>query len=95
MHVLRNALERSVEAEGHVPDLPGEDEQDGSGFDSQLPAGEQGYHRQHDTGQETEHGNGLQDIEQRNHEALSPGIVGGNVSVDEREREARRREIEL
>src|SRR5579862_7474222 len=38
-HLFWNAFERSVEAEGHVPDLAGEDEEDRSGFDSELTAG--------------------------------------------------------
>src|ERR1035441_818516 len=35
-HVARNALQRRIEAEGHVPYLPGENQQDRPHFDADL-----------------------------------------------------------
>ncbi len=87
-HLVRNALERSVKAEGHVPHLAGKDEQDCPRFDPQLPAGKQGHHGQHDARKEAEYGNGLQNVEQRDHEPLSPWVVRRDVAVDEREGKA-------
>ena len=58
------------------------------GFDAQLTAGEERHHRQHDAGKKTEYRDRLQDVEQRNHEALGPRIVGGDVTVDQRECQA-------
>ena len=89
-HFLGNALERCVEAESHVPDLAGEDQKDRPDLDSELSAGKQRHHRQHHARQEAEHGDGLQHVEQGNHEALSFGIVGGDISVNQREGEAER-----
>ena len=86
-HVARNALQRRVEAEGHVPDLAGEDEQDCSHLDADLMMRKQRHHRQHHAWQEAEHWNRLQNVEQRNHNALGARIVGSDVSVNQREGE--------
>ena len=41
-----NALERGIEAEGEIPDLAGEDEQDDAHLDAHLVAGHQSDHGQ-------------------------------------------------
>ena len=69
-HFARNVLQRGVEAEGHVPDLAGEDQQNGPELHAQLPGGEQRHHGHHHAGQKTQDGNGLQRVQQRNQEAL-------------------------
>ena len=50
-------------------------------------AGKQRHHGQHDTRKKTEHRDRLKDVEQRNHDALSPGVIGGDVSVNQGEGE--------
>jgi hypothetical protein len=84
-HVAGNALQRRIEAEGHVPHLSGEDEQDGSHLDTDLVMRKQRDHGQHHAGQKAEHGNRLQDVEQRNHDALGTHVIGGDVAVHQRE----------
>ena len=55
---------------------------------SQLAVRKQSDHRQHDRGQEAQDGNGLQDIQKRNHESFRPGIVGGNIPISHGEAQA-------
>ena len=86
--LARDALERGVEAEGHVPDLAGEDEQDGAHLDAELARGKQRDHRQHDAGKKAEHRDGLQDVEHGDHEGFDPRVIGGEVAVADGEDEA-------
>ena len=86
-HLARNTLQRRVEAERHVPHLPGEDEQDRAHLDADLASRKQRHHRQHDARQKAEHRNRLQDVEQRNHDALGSRVVRGNIAVHQRERQ--------
>ena len=65
--------------------MPGEDEQDRSHLDADLVMREQRDHRQHHAGQKAEHGNRLQDVEQRNHDALGARVIGGDIAVNQRE----------
>ncbi len=46
-HLPRDGLQRGVEAEGQVPHLAGEDEQDDAHLDAHLVAGNQSHHGQH------------------------------------------------
>src|SRR2546421_7910344 len=50
-----DGLQRAVKAEGDVPDLPSEDQQDRTQLDTQLPPGEQRHHGQHHARQEAQH----------------------------------------
>src|SRR5271166_2548722 len=86
-HVARNALQRRVEAEGHVPDLPGENEQDCAHFHADLVMREKRHHREHHARQKAEDRNRLQNVEQRNHDALGLRVIGSNVAVNQREGE--------
>ena len=52
-HLAGDALERGVEAEGEIPDLAGEDEQDDAHLDAELVAGNQRDHGQHDAAAES------------------------------------------
>ena len=88
LHFPRDGLERGVETEGEVPDLAGEDEQDDAHFDAHLMARNERDHGQHDGGQKAEHGNGLQDIEDRDHPGLEAGVIHGSVAVGDGEDEA-------
>src|SRR5207249_2820507 len=58
----RNGFQRGIKAEGDIPDLAGKDEQDGTELDAELAMRKDGHHGQHDSGQEAEHGDGLQDV---------------------------------
>ncbi len=86
--LARDALERRVEAEGEVPDRAGEDEEDSAHLDAELAGGEEGDHGEHDRGQEAEHGDRLQDVEDRDHEELGAAVVGGDVAVADGEEQA-------
>ena len=66
-HLPGNALERGVEAEGQIPDLAGEDQQDDAHFDAELMAGNQSDHGQHHAGEKAEDGDGLEDVEDGDH----------------------------
>ncbi len=83
-----NGLERRVEAEGHVPDLSGEDEDDGTEFQAKLAGGKQGDHGEHDAGQKAEHRDGLEDVQNGDHEGFGALVVGGDVAVGEGESQA-------
>ena len=63
--VARNGFQGGIETESDVPDLAGEDEDDGAEFDAKLTAGENGNHGQHDSGKKTQNRNGLQNVEER------------------------------
>ncbi len=78
---LWDAFDGGVEGEGHVPDLAGEDQQDGAHFDADLARGKEGDHGEHDAGKEGKHGDGLEDIEGGKHEGLDARVVGGDVAV--------------
>ncbi len=87
-HFAGNAFERGVEAEGEVPDLAGEDEQDDAHLDAQLMAGNERDHGQHHGRQKAEHRNRLQNVEDRDHPGLDARIVGGDVAVGDGEDQA-------
>ena len=73
-HLARNALHGGVHAEGHVPDLPGEDQQDRAHLHAQLAGGKQRRHGHHHARQKAEHGDGLQRVEQRDHHPLGLAV---------------------
>src|SRR5713101_3012047 len=81
MEIARNSFQRRIKAESDVPDLAGEDQQDGTEFDAKLAVREQGHHGQHHSGKKTEHGNGLQDVEQRNQDHFGAPRTGGQVPI--------------
>src|SRR5271157_4010275 len=87
-HLPGDGLQRGIETEGEVPDLAGEDEQDNAHFDAHLTARNERDHGQHDGGQKAEHGNGLQDIEDRDHPGLEAGAMRGGVAVGDGEDQA-------
>ena len=69
-HLARNALQRGVKTKCHVPDLSCENEQNSAQFDAQLASRKKRSHGQHHSGKKAQYWNGLQNIEQRNHETL-------------------------
>ena len=87
-HLARNGFERGIEAEGEIPDLAGEDEQDDAHLDAELMAGNERDHGQHHGRQKTEHGNRLQNVENRDHPRLDARVVGGDVAVGDGEGQA-------
>ena len=87
-HLPGNAFERGVETKGQVPYLSGEDEQNDAHLDAHLMAGHEGHHGQHDGRQKAEHGNGLENVEYRDHPGLDPRIVGRGVAVGDGEAQA-------
>lgn len=82
------AFERGVEGEGHIPDLAGEDEDDGTELQTDLTRGEEGDHGKHDAGQEAENGDGLKDVERGDHDGFEAAAVSGDVAVSNGEDEA-------
>ena len=87
-HLFGDGFEGGVEAEGEVPDLAGEDEEDDAEFDAELVAGDEGDHGEDDGREEAEDGDGLEDVEGGDHPGFDAGIVGGDVSVGDGEGEA-------
>ena len=59
-----------VEAERHVPGLAGEDHDDGGQLEADVAVRKEGDEREHQARHEAEHGNALQDVEQRDEDAL-------------------------
>ena len=78
---VRNILGGRVHAEGHVPHLAGEDQQDGAELHAELPRGKQRHHGHHHGRQKTQHRDGLQGVEQRNQDALGAGVVRGELAI--------------
>ena len=83
-----NALDGGVEAEGHVPDLAGEDEDNRTHLQADLAGRKERDHGEHDAGKKAEHRDRLQDIEARDHEGFHALAVGGDVAVADGEEEA-------
>ena len=57
-------------------------------FHAQLTSWKKGDHGQHHAGKEAQHWNGLQNVEQRNHETFRARTVSSDVSVGDREKQA-------
>ncbi len=88
VHFARNGLQRGIEAEGHVPGLSGKNQQDRTKLDPELPPREKGNHGQHDAGEKAQYRDGLQGIEQRNHDAFGLAVVSRDISVGDAENQA-------
>ena len=86
--LARQAFERRVEGESHVPDSAGKDEDDGAEFDPEMAGGEEADHREHHGRQEAEYRDGLHDVERGDQEGLDTLVVGGQVAVADGEGEA-------
>jgi hypothetical protein len=84
----RLGFERGVKAEGDVPDLPGEDQQDGAQLNANLAVRKNSHHGQHHTGQKTEHWDGLQNIQQGNHDDFGAARLCGDITVRQSEEQA-------
>ncbi len=81
----RNGFQRGIKTEGDVPDLSGEDEKNRAQLDAELAARKERDHGKHDAGKKAEHGNGLQDVQQRNQDDFSAARSGRDVAIGERE----------
>src|SRR6266403_1695020 len=79
----RNGFERGIKTEGDVPDLTRKDEQDGAELDAELAVRKDRDHGEHDARQEAEHGDGLENIQQRNHDDSGAPGAGSDVAVSE------------
>src|SRR3979490_2125320 len=86
--LARDGLQRRVETESDVPDLAREDEQDGAELDAELAVRKDRDHGEHDSRQEAEHGDGLENIQQRNHDDFGAPGAGGDVTVGESKNQA-------
>ena len=84
-HLFGDGFKGGVEAEGEVPDLAGEDEEDDAEFNAELVAGDKGDHGEDDWREEAEDRDGLEDVEGGDHPGLDAGVVGGDVSVGDGE----------
>ncbi len=87
-HLFGDGFEGGIEAEGQVPDLAGEDEEDDGELDAELVAGDERDHGEDDGRKEAEDGDGLEDVEDGDHPAFDAGIVGGDVAVGDGEDQA-------
>ncbi len=86
VELIRNAAQRVNEAEGHVPRLAGEDEEDGGELGAGDPArGEP--QEEHDEDGEAEDRHRLQDVEQRDEDDRGAAALGGKGAVGEGEDE--------
>ncbi len=85
--LARDALERGVEAEGHVPHGAREDEHDGAQLNADVPGREEPDHGQHHAGKKAQDGDRLQDVEHRDHEDLVALVVGREIAVTDRRRQ--------
>src|SRR5229473_1659530 len=91
--VAGGSLEKGTEAGKTEVDIPGlsrENQQDGTEFDPQLAVRKKGDHGEHDAGQKAQHRNGLEDVQQRNHDDFGAAGAGGDVAKCESENEAER-----
>jgi hypothetical protein len=86
--VARNGFQGRIETESDVPDLAGEDKDDGAELDPKLAAGKNSYHRQHDRGKKTQNRNGLQNVQKRDQDHLRTFRFCRGVAVDEGKNEA-------
>src|SRR5216684_2123950 len=83
-----NGFQRGIKTESDVPDLAREDEQDGTEFDAELAVRKDRDHGEHDSRQEAEHGDGLENIQQRDHDDFGAPGAGGDVAVGESKNQA-------
>jgi len=84
----RNGFERGIKTEGDVPDLARKDEQDGAELDAELAVRKNCHHGEHDSRQEAEHGDGLENIQQRNHDDFGAPGAGRDVAVGQSKNQA-------
>ncbi len=75
-------------AEGNVPNLAGEDEDDRTELDAKLAVGEKRDHGQHHARKKTKNRDGLQNIEERDEDDLRLFGARGNIAIGEREEHA-------
>ena len=84
VEVPRLRDERLVERERHVPHLAGEDREHGGAFQAEHRAGEQGDPQRQGYRKEAENRNGLQYIEDGDHDPLGAPHTGGNRRIHKR-----------
>ncbi len=77
----RNALDRGIKTERHIPNLAREDQQNRTHLHANLPRRKQRHHRQHHPRQKTQHRNRLQNIQPGNHQRFNPLVVGRHISI--------------
>src|SRR5882762_6691552 len=85
-----NSLQRRIKTKGDVPDLACKDEQNGAELDAELAVRKDRDHGKHDSRQETEHGDGLENIQQRNHDDFGAPGAGGDIAIGESKNQAER-----
>ncbi len=90
VELARDGFQRRVKTESNIPDLARKDEQDGAKLDTELPVRKDRDHGEHDSRQETEHRDGLKNIQQRNQDHFGATGTGGDISVGESEYQAER-----
>ena len=87
-HLARYAFHRRVKAEGEIPYLAGEDEENDAHLDAKLMMRNQRNHRQQHRRQKAENRNGLQDVQNRDHPCLNACIVCCDIAVANRKDQA-------
>jgi hypothetical protein len=85
MQFARNGFQRRIETESNIPDLPGEDEQDAAEFYAEFAVGKDGDHSEHHAGKKTQHRDGLENVQERNHDDFGAARACGNVTISESE----------
>src|SRR5438445_426411 len=71
------ALERVVEGQRQVPGLSREDHENRGELETDVARGEERHQTEHQPGQETEHRDALEDVEQRQEQPLRRARLGG------------------
>jgi len=87
--VLRQRAQRLVEREGHVPRLTREDREDRRGLQAEQTAVEERDEAGDGDRQKAEDGDRLQDVEQRDQQALCVTVTRRGIAVRQREDERR------
>src|SRR5260370_13591733 len=86
VELARDGFQRGIKTEGYIPGLSRENEQDGTEFDPQLAVRKKSDHSEHDAGQKAQHRNGLEDVQQRNHDDFGAAGAGRDQATSESEK---------
>ncbi len=90
LHVGRNGDHGVVEAEGHVPHLPGEDREDGRAFDAQQAAWKQRHEARDGGGQEAQYRDRLQHVEGGQDDGARDAVLRREIADAHREEQRER-----
>ena len=85
--IRRRAAQGVIVAEGHVPDLGGEDRDDAGDLEAGVAVGKERDQGEVDAGKKSQHGNALQHVDGRQNVAAGTLVVKGPGGDDEGEEE--------